>query len=106
ECRLWARPYRPFGRSRNKSPRSQFHLVAKCILGLGRATFPFEGEGERRKRDHERAGFARELRDDGRCARSGAATESRANKNHSRAGDCLTNLIRRFDRSLITELGI
>src|SRR6266446_4120443 len=42
----------------------------------------------------------------GVCARSSAATEPRANKNHSRAGDCLTNLVRRFNRSLITELGI
>ncbi len=66
------------------------------FLRLRRAAFSFEGKGQRRKSDHERTGFARQLRHDRRRARAGAAAEAGANKNHPRTG----NRLREFRRPI------
>ena len=76
------------------------------FLRLGRAAFAFEGERQRGKSDDQRAGFARHLRDDRRRARTGAAAESGANENHSRALHALRAFRRRILRRVVAQLGI
>src|SRR2546421_10199576 len=83
-----------------------FVQARERVLRLNSATFSFERKRQRSECDYQRAGFARELRDDRRRARTRSAAEPRANENHSRAGDGLTNLVRRFNRCLVTKLGI
>src|SRR5437588_9331689 len=85
---------------------SDFVQPRKRFLGLGAAAFALEGKRQRCKSNDERAGFPRELCDKRRSARTSSTAETRANKNHSRVDQRLSNLVGRFHRRLITKFRI
>src|SRR5438552_3173410 len=58
------------------------------------------------KSNHQRAGFAGQLRYVGRRTRAGAATESGTNENRPRIGERLANFFSRFHGCLITKFRI
>ena len=80
--------------------------LAQRFVRLPATTASLKREGQRRKRHHERAVFARDLRDARSRARASTPTETGAEKNHPRALERATNFFRGFLRRVEAELGI
>ena len=80
--------------------------TAQSFACLGVAALSFERKRQRCERKHQCASLARQMRHIRRRTRSGAASQSCANENHSRASQCLANLLCRFEGGLIANLRV
>src|SRR3954452_14286759 len=70
--------------------------LAERFVRLGQPAFAFEAEWQRRESENERTILPRDLGHGRGRARTGAATESCTNKNHSGIPQRLPNFVRRF----------
>ncbi len=80
--------------------------LGETELGATRPLTPLEEERLGHDADGERAFFPRELRDDGRCARSGPAAHAGGDEDHVRAGEELLQALHVLEGCLPTALGV
>src|SRR5580658_11330093 len=76
------------------------------LFGLLHAALAFEREGLRRDGDGECAEFAGKIRDDGRGATAGAATQARGDEHHVRAVERFENFFGVLERGFAADFGI